>query len=68
MNLVVDSATQSVTAPTAADLQTVYESIGSRVAVTLEPQEITSAFAAAGALLLVAGSALALLWFNRFPL
>ena len=58
---------QFFTAPSAADLQTVYENIGSRVGVKNEPREITSAFAAAGALLLAAGSALSLLFFNRFP-
>ena len=58
---------QFFTAPTAADLQAVYEAIGSRVGVVHEPREITSAFAGAGALLLAAGSALALLFFNRFP-
>ena len=54
-------------APSAADLEAVYENIGSRVGVKHEPREITSAFAAAGALLLAAGSALSLLFFNRFP-
>ena len=58
---------QFFTAPTAADLQAVYEDIGSRVGVVHEPREITSAFAGAGALLLAAGSAFALLFFNRFP-
>ena len=58
---------QFFTAPTAQDLQSVYESIGSRVTYAHEPQEITSAFTAAGAILFAAGSALALLWFNRFP-
>ncbi|HET7768630.1 MAG TPA: hypothetical protein VFN74_07625, partial [Chloroflexota bacterium] len=58
---------QFFTAPSAADLQAVYDNIGSRVGVKHEPREITSAFAAAGALLLAAGSALSLLFFNRFP-
>ncbi len=58
---------QFFTAPTAQDLQSVYENIGSRVTYKHEPQEITSFFAAAGAVLMAAGGALALLWFNRFP-
>jgi Ca-activated chloride channel family protein len=58
---------QFFTAPTASDLQAVYENISSRVTYAQEPQEVTHAFAAAGALLLAAGSVLALLWFNRFP-
>jgi Ca-activated chloride channel family protein len=55
------------TAPTAADLMSVYEQLGARVGVVEEEREITVAFAAAGAILLAAGGAIALLWFNRFP-
>jgi len=58
---------QFFSAPSAADLQTVYESIGSRVGVVHEPREVTSAFAGVGALLMAAGGAFALLFFNRFP-
>jgi Ca-activated chloride channel family protein len=58
---------QFFTAPSAADLQAVYENIGSRVGVVEEPREITHAFAAAGALLLALGSALSLVFFSRFP-
>jgi len=58
---------QFFSAPSAADLQAVYDNIGSRVGVVHEPREITSAFAAAGALLLALGSAFALVFFNRFP-
>ena len=54
-------------APSAVELQTVYENIGSHLSVTREPREVTSAFLAAGVILLIAGGALALLWFNRFP-
>jgi Ca-activated chloride channel family protein len=54
-------------APTATDLQTVYQRIGSRVGYASQDQEVTFAFVAAGAALLAAGGALALLWFNRFP-
>jgi Ca-activated chloride channel family protein len=58
---------QFFSAPTAADLQAVYQNIGSRVGFAEARQEVTAAFAAAGAVLLAAGGALALLWFNRFP-
>jgi Ca-activated chloride channel family protein len=58
---------QFFSAPSASDLQAVYDNIGSRVGVVHEPREITSAFAAAGALLLALGSAFALIFFNRFP-
>lgn len=58
---------QFFTAPTAAELNGVYRNIGSRIGFVREPVEITAAFAAAGAFLLLAGGALSLLWFNRFP-
>ncbi|MGH2351612.1 MAG: VWA domain-containing protein [Chloroflexota bacterium] len=58
---------QFFTAPTANDLRAVYQDIGSRIGFEREQQEITFAFAAAGAVLLAAGSSLGLLWFNRFP-
>jgi hypothetical protein len=35
--------------------------------VVEEPREITAGAAGAGAALLLAGGALALVWFNRFP-
>lgn len=54
-------------APSAVELQAVYENIGSQLSVTQEPREVTSAFLTAGAILLAAGGALALVWFNRFP-
>jgi Ca-activated chloride channel family protein len=54
-------------APSARDLQEVYQQIGSQVGFEYERQEVTFAFAAAGAILFAAGGALALLWFHRFP-
>jgi Ca-activated chloride channel family protein len=58
---------QFFSAPTAADLQAVYQNLGSRVGYVEEPQEVTATFAGASAALLVAGGLLALVWFNRFP-
>ena len=58
---------RSFQAPTASDLQQIYESLGSRVGVRNEPQEVTQWFAAAGLALMVGGAALAAHWFNRFP-
>jgi Ca-activated chloride channel family protein len=58
---------RSFEAPTADDLQQIYESLGSRVGVRYEAQEITQWFAAAGLILMVAGAGLAAHWFNRFP-
>ena len=45
----------------------VYEGLAEAVNVVEEPQEITAGAAGAGAALLLAGGALALVWFNRFP-
>jgi Ca-activated chloride channel homolog len=58
---------RSFEAPTATDLQAIYESLGSRVGTTEEPREVTQWFAAAGLALMVAGAGLAAHWFNRFP-
>jgi Ca-activated chloride channel family protein len=55
------------TAPTADDLRSVYEGLAEAVTVVQEPQEVTAAAAGTGAALLLAGGALALAWFNRFP-
>jgi Ca-activated chloride channel family protein len=58
---------RSFQAPTATDLQAIYESLGSRVGSVQEPQEVTQWFAAAGLALMLAGAGLAAHWFNRFP-
>jgi Ca-activated chloride channel homolog len=58
---------RSFQAPSASDLQQIYESLGSRVGTREEPQEVTQWFAAAGLALMVGGAALAAHWFNRFP-
>jgi Ca-activated chloride channel family protein len=54
-------------APTQADLSSVYRDLKSRLGHTNKDEEITVAFAAAGALLLLAGSMLSALWFRRIP-
>jgi Ca-activated chloride channel homolog len=54
-------------APTAADLRSVYEQIGSQVAHGNEDREITAVFAGAGGVLLLIGGALSALWFGRIP-
>jgi Ca-activated chloride channel family protein len=54
-------------APTSADLAAIYESLGSRVGVTLQEQEVTQWFAAAALLLVLGGAGLAAFWFNRIP-
>jgi Ca-activated chloride channel family protein len=58
---------RSFQAPTAADLDAIYQSLGSKIGYTSEEQEVTQWFAAAGLLLVVAGAGLAAHWFNRFP-
>jgi Ca-activated chloride channel homolog len=54
-------------APTEEDLRTVYQSLGSRIGFVEERQEVTVLFAAGALALMLAGSSLALAWFNRFP-
>ncbi len=54
-------------APTAAQLSAVYDDLGSRVGHVKEEREITAAFAAAGAALLLAAGAMSALLFGRLP-
>lgn len=54
-------------APTEADLQAVYEQIGSQVTYEDEQRELTAAFAGAGAFFLLIGASLSALWFGRIP-
>jgi Ca-activated chloride channel family protein len=54
-------------APTADDLASIYQSLGSKVGYTQEQQEVTQWFAAGALLLVVIGGGLAAVWFNRFP-
>ncbi len=46
-------------------LEEVYRELGSRLGSEQKPREITYAFAAGGALLLLAGAFLSTLWFRR---
>ncbi len=50
-----------------ADLVRVYRDLGSSLGFVEEEREVTAAFAAAGAALILAGSALSTLWFGRLP-
>jgi Ca-activated chloride channel family protein len=52
-------------APSAARLESVYRELGTRLATDRKRVEVTSAFAAGGALLLLVGSALSSYWFRR---
>ena len=52
-------------APSAARLQSVYRELGTRLARDRKRVEVTSAFAAGGAVLLLVGSTLSSLWFRR---
>ena len=54
-------------APTAAQLNAVYEELGSRVGKVTEKREITAAFAAGGAVLLLAAGGLSAFLFGRLP-
>jgi Ca-activated chloride channel family protein len=54
-------------APTATDLQAVYDNLQSRVGYTEETQEVTALFAGAALILVVAAAGLSALWFGRLP-
>ncbi len=54
-------------APTAQDLQAVYDNLQSRVGSTEEQQEVTAWFAAAALILVVVGAGLSAVWFGRLP-
>ena len=54
-------------APTEADLDAVYQEIGSQVSYEDEERELTAAFAGAGAVFLLLGAGLSALWFGRIP-
>ncbi len=54
-------------APTEKELKAVYDQLSSRVGFIRERRELTYAFAAAAAVLLLAGGTLSALWFNRIP-
>jgi Ca-activated chloride channel family protein len=54
-------------APTEVDLEAVYQEIGSQVSYEDEERELTAAFAAGGAVLLLLGASLSALWFGRIP-
>ena len=51
----------------AAELDRVYERLGSRIGTEREPREVSAAFAGAGLLLLFAGLATGLRWRGRLP-
>jgi Ca-activated chloride channel homolog len=54
-------------APSTGDLKDVYRELGSKIGFVKEKQEVTVVFAATGLLFLVAGAAMSLVWFSRFP-
>jgi Ca-activated chloride channel family protein len=58
---------QFFTAPDQEQLQAVYERLGSRLGSRTERKEVTAAFAAGGALLLLVAGGLSALWFHRLP-
>jgi Ca-activated chloride channel family protein len=54
-------------APSAEDLQSIYDELGSKIGYDQQDREITFIFAAAAALFVVAAGSFSLFWFNRFP-
>ena len=49
------------------ELVSIYQNLNPELIIEPEPMEITSLFAGASVLLLLAGAAMSLLWFSRFP-
>jgi Ca-activated chloride channel homolog len=66
-NVATQTGGKFYTAPTQNDLKSVYQDLKSRLGSTDKDEEITVAFAAAGAVLLLAGCLLSALWFRRIP-
>ena len=58
---------ESFASASEADLVSVYRDLGSSLGFVEEDREVTAAFAAAGAVLILAGGALSTLWFGRLP-
>jgi Ca-activated chloride channel family protein len=58
---------ESFASASEADLVRVYRDLGSSLGFVEEEREVTAAFAAAGAVLILAGGALSTLWFGRLP-
>jgi Ca-activated chloride channel family protein len=58
---------RSYAAPSSRELQSIYDDLGSTIGFVKERQEITVAFTATALVLLAAGGALSLLWFNHIP-
>jgi Ca-activated chloride channel family protein len=58
---------ESFASASEADLVSVYRDLGSSLGFVEEEQEVTAAFAGAGAVLILAGGALSTLWFGRLP-
>jgi Ca-activated chloride channel family protein len=54
-------------APGAAELESIYRDLGDRIGYVEERTEVSWAGAALAGVLVLAGGALGLLWFNRFP-
>ena len=54
-------------ATTADDLQSIYDTLDTRLVVKAEPMEVTSLFAGASIVLLLLGAVSSLLWLGRMP-
>jgi Ca-activated chloride channel family protein len=54
-------------APTADELDSVYDQLGSKIGYDQEEREVTAIASAIAAVLLAAGGAFSLFWFNRLP-
>lgn len=58
---------KSFTAPTAEQLRSIYRDLGNSIGHDSRQRDVTIAFVVGGLVAAVAGGALSLYWFNRFP-
>ena len=58
---------ETFTAPSEEDLTGIYEDLGSRIGFVDDKREVTSTFAAAGALIALLGGGLAAVWTGKIP-
>ncbi|MBV8086348.1 MAG: VWA domain-containing protein [Chloroflexi bacterium] len=54
-------------APSDSDLKSIYQNLATKIAFTLQHEDVTPVFIGAAAILLLAGGGLAAMWFHRFP-
>jgi Ca-activated chloride channel family protein len=54
-------------APSDSDLHSIYQNLATKIAFTLQHEDVTPLFIGAAAILVLIGGGLAAMWFHRFP-